>query len=117
MKVHKKSGRRIDSFIFYINENEKNKKEQLDIDSTTTDLQDILHKLVRYGVKRKKAVELIERFDPNYLEANLYYVMSEINLLQANNPAGYIIKAIEENYASYENPYGSDQDIHYTKSY
>lgn len=109
-EVHKKAGRRIDSFIFYINENLKNKKEQLDIDSTTTDLQDILHKLVRYGVRRKKAVELIERYDPNYLEANLFYVISEIDISQAENPAGYIIKAIEENYAGYETLYNADQD-------
>lgn len=109
-EIYKKAGRKIDSFIFYINGNPKNKKEQLDIDSTTTDLQDILHKLVRYGVRRKKAVELIERYDPNYLEANLLYVISEIDLSQADNPAGYIIKAIEENYAEYETLYNADQD-------
>lgn len=109
-QVYKKAGRKIDSFIFYINENSKNKREHLDIDSTTTDLQDILHKLVRYGVRRKKAVELIETFDPNYLEANLYYVISQIDLAHADNPAGYVIKAIEENYAEYESIHSSEQD-------
>ncbi|MFE8701126.1 replication initiation protein [Cytobacillus sp. FJAT-54145] len=109
-EVYKKKGRKIDSFIFYINENPKFKKPQIDIDTTTTDLQDILHKLVRYGVRQKKAIDLIETFDYHYLDANIRYVLQDVATDDVQNLAGYLIKAIEENYANHTVVRSTEQD-------
>ncbi|USK62353.1 replication initiation protein [Peribacillus asahii] len=102
--VHKKVGRKIESFIFYINENPKNKKNVLDIESVTNDVQSIIHQLVKNGVRRNQAVAFMEKYHLNYVEANLRYVLNSEGIHQIDNIAGYICKAIEEGYANYEGP-------------
>lgn len=99
--VYKKKGRNIDSFIFYIRNNPAFKNTEFDVDSVQTDIQQILNLLVRYGVRQKKAIELIEKYNYHYLDANIRYVLNN-SLNEVSNIAGYIIKAIEENFAKVE---------------
>ncbi|MCM3441408.1 replication initiation protein [Metabacillus halosaccharovorans] len=97
-KVHKKVGRSIKSFIFYIYKNPKNVKTTLINEAITYDIQSILNLLITKGIRRDKAVELIKKYPPKYIEENLRYVirMEEKGL---ENLPGYIVSAIENNYA------------------
>ncbi|MGE8081368.1 replication initiation protein [Peribacillus loiseleuriae] len=97
--VHKKAGRRIDSFIIYINENDKNKN--YNIDTVANDIQSIFYQLIRNGIRREKAVSIINEYHIEYLEANLLYVL---NLGTVDNMAGYLVKAISEGFADYNGP-------------
>ncbi|WP_342671012.1 replication initiation protein [Peribacillus loiseleuriae] len=97
--VHKKAGRRIDSFIFYINQNDKNKN--YNIDSVANDIQSIFYQLIRNGIRREKAMSIINEYHIEYLEANLRYVL---NLGTVDNLAGYLVKAISEGFADYNGP-------------
>ncbi|MDX8367208.1 replication initiation protein [Cytobacillus sp. IB215665] len=102
-EVHKKIGRTIDSFIFYIYKNTNNIETNLSEEAIDYDIQLMLSRLVSNGVRREKAVEIIKKYHPKYIEDNLRYVMRMDNKA-LGNVAGYIVKAIENNYAdvSYE---------------
>ncbi len=97
--VHKKAGRKIDSFIFYINENIKNKN--YNIDTVANDIQSIFYQLIRNGIHREKAMNIINEYHIEYLEANLRYVL---NLGEVDNVAGYLVKAISEGFADFNGP-------------
>ncbi|NRD81070.1 replication initiation protein [Bacillus sp. BRMEA1] len=68
--THKKKGRNIDSFIFYINKNDK-KSEELNIDSARHDVQSFIHLLIRHEIRRDKAIQLVEKYNFDYLDANI----------------------------------------------
>ncbi|PLR70591.1 replication initiation protein [Bacillus sp. UMB0728] len=99
-ETYKKNGRNIDQFIFYINRNNQH-NERLEIESIKQDMQSILFLLIRHGVRRDYAVALAETFTYEYLDANIRYALQQ-NLYNVKNTAGYLVKAIEENYANYE---------------
>ncbi|MFS1519394.1 replication initiation protein [Bacillus sp. SCS-151] len=102
-EVHKKIGRTIDSFIFYIYKNTNNIEMNISEEAVDYDIQLMLSRLVSKGVRREKAVAIIKKYHPKYIEDNLRYVMRMDNQV-LGNVAGYIVKAIENNYAevSYE---------------
>lgn len=99
-EVHKKVGRNIDSFIFYIHRNESNIRKYQTKDSVNFDVRNLLNRLLRYGVNRTIAASLIKEFHPRYIDENLQYALKmrqgDSNI---SNISGYIVKAIQNNYA------------------
>lgn len=106
-EVHKKVGRSIHSFVFYIYKNQKNINKTIDEESLDYDIQTILNLLITKGIRREKAVELVKNYPPKYIEENLRYVLRMEDKGLANL-AGYIVSAIENNYA--ESTYEKDLD-------
>ncbi|MFC0273585.1 replication initiation protein [Metabacillus herbersteinensis] len=102
-EIHKKVGRSIHSFIFYIYKNKSNIQSKLSEEAADYDIQSILNRLIAKGVSREKSVAIIKSYHPNYIEDNLRYVLKMEDKGLGNLP-GYIISAIELNYAesSYE---------------
>ncbi|MGG6447728.1 replication initiation protein [Pseudobacillus badius] len=96
--VHKRKGRKIESFIFYIHRNESNIDKYLTEEAVDYDVKTLLNRLIANGVKRKKAEEFIGKYHPRYIEENILYVMRSTGDSIANL-AGYIVKAVENNYA------------------
>ncbi|MFC5402328.1 replication initiation protein [Cohnella soli] len=96
--VHKKIGRSVDSFIFKISNNTKN--NQTEADSASYDAERLLHLLAEHGVHRKKASQLIKKFHPFYIEENVRQALSINGNDSIRNVAGFIVKAIEDNYAN-----------------
>lgn len=108
-EIAKKVGRNIDSFIFYIYPNTANLHDNTD-ESTEHDIQMLVSLLIRNGVHNKKAVEIVRTYHPKYVEENIRYVLLLHQGASMRNLAGYIVKAIKDNYAdssferdSYEN--------------
>lgn len=103
--VYKRRGRAIESFIFRIEENRKN--ALLEKEAISHDAEKLLTMLAKYGIHRKKALQLATRYHPFYIEDNVRYVLGTVPEKSIRNLSGYIIKAIENNYAgsSYDKPY------------
>jgi|GEM_PF-2957386 plasmid replication initiation protein len=103
--VYKRRGRAIESFIFRIEENRKN--ALLEKEAISHDAEKLLTMLAKYGIHRKKALQLATRYHPFYIEDNVRYVLGTVPEKNIRNLSGYIIKAIENNYAgsSYDKPY------------
>lgn len=95
--VYKKIGRRIDSFVFYIYKNDKNIQRNITEEAVDYDIQILLNRLIANGVRRDKATSYIKKYHPRYIEDNIRYVMKSNEAV--SNLAGYIVKAIENNYA------------------
>ncbi|MED4400271.1 replication initiation protein [Metabacillus fastidiosus] len=98
-EVHKKIGRRIDSFIFYIYKNTKNQLKQISPEAADYDIQQLLNLLITKKVRKDKAIEFVKKYHPRYIEDNLRYAM-KMDVME--NLAGYIVKAIEGNFAESE---------------
>lgn len=101
-EVHTKKGRRIESFIFYINPSQRFQDLQTDVDSTMDQVQSLVNVLIKNGVRVDAAIKLAEKYHYEYLRANIRYVVTSAS--SKRNQAGYIISAIEQNYADYEGP-------------
>jgi plasmid replication initiation protein len=101
-EVHSKKGRRIESFIFYINPSQQFQDLQTGVDSTMEQVQSLVNVLIKNGVRGDAAIKLASKYHYDYLRANIRYVMTSTSAKR--NHAGYIISAIEENYAGYEGP-------------
>lgn len=99
--VYKKIGRSIDSFIFYIESNGKNLSSQINLDAQQDDIKQVLNELIRYNVRRDKAIEILEKYNQDYIEHCLRYVSVQSKEVSHRNRAGYIIRAIEENYINW----------------
>ncbi|WP_051348746.1 replication initiation protein [Peribacillus kribbensis] len=101
-EIHKKIGRKIDSFVFYISKNDKITDKHLTEEAVDYDIQILLNRLIANGVRRDKATNFIKHYHPRYIEENIVYVMRNSSN-DVSNLAGYIVKAIENNYA--DSPY------------
>lgn len=108
-EVKSKVGKRIESFIFYISKNKKYTRPQIELDSLRADMESIIHTLIRQGIRRDAAEKVADEYDFQYLDANIRYVLS-LDTLGVKNTAGYILKAIEENYAGFDGPAMKDKD-------
>ncbi|MGG3801244.1 replication initiation protein [Metabacillus fastidiosus] len=95
-EIHKKIGRKIDSFIFYIYKNTKNQTKQISKEAADYDIQQLLNLLIMKRVRKDKAIEFVKMYHPRYIEDNLRYAMK---MDAKENLAGYIVKAIEGNFA------------------
>lgn len=109
-EVHQKIGRKIDSFIFYIHRNEKNIKKHQTKESADFELRNLYNRLMGYGINRKTASDLINKYHPQYIEENLVYALNEQGI---RNLTGYIIIAIKDNYA--ESPFEYDENSYETQ--
>lgn len=101
-EVHTKKGRRIESFIFYINPSQRFQDLQTDVDSTMDQVQSLVNVLIKNGVRVDAAIKLAGKYHYEYLRANIRYVVTSAS--SKRNQAGYIISAIEQNYADYQGP-------------
>lgn len=102
-EVYSKAGRNIESFIFYIDKNKKFKRPQIELDSLREDMESIIHTLIRQGIRRDVAEKVAHEYDYQYVDANLRYVLS-LDSLEVKNKAGYILSALEDNYAGFDGP-------------
>lgn len=98
-EIHKKIGRNIDSFIFYIYKNTKNQTKQISKEAADYDIQQLLNLLIMKKVRKDRAIEFVKMHHPRYIEDNLRYAMK---MDAKENLAGYIVKAIEGNFAESE---------------
>jgi Protein involved in initiation of plasmid replication len=103
--VYKRKGRAVESFIFRIEHNYRNMPQEKE--AASYDAEKLLTMLAKYGIHRKKAIQLATRYHPFYIEDNVRYVITTVPEKNIRNLAGYIIKAIEHNYA------GSVHDVPY----
>ncbi|MBO7745781.1 MULTISPECIES: replication initiation protein [Paenibacillus] len=102
--IHKRVGRSVESFIFRINKNTNN--QHSDQEEINYDAENLLQMLLENGIHRKKAVQLAKAYHPFYIEENIRHVRSMNAGQSIRNMAGYIVKALEENYANslYDTP-------------
>lgn len=96
-EIHKTVGRKIESFVFYIFKNNQNIDKSLSEEAVGYDVQTLFNRLIINGVRREKATAYIKTYHPRFIEDNLNYVMQSND--DVSNIAGYIVKAIENNYA------------------
>lgn len=108
--VHKKRGRSIESFIFYIKDNKKNIAKQLDVDIQRNDIESILNHLILCGVRRDAAVKAIEDYTLDYIDATLRHALSKKDAKELRSLPGYLIKALQDNYAKYEGTIKKEKD-------
>lgn len=109
-EVHKKIGRRIDSFIFYIHKNvNKNNIEEAE-ESINYDLTTLINRLLRYNVNQKTVSKWIDTYHPNYIEENLEYAL-RMKSGSVNNISAYIVKAVGDNYANSPFTYDKVNDL------
>jgi plasmid replication initiation protein len=110
--VYKRVGRRIESFIFRIHQNLKNRNSALTAEAANYDAHTVLNLLIKNGIHQKKAKLLAKQYHPAYIEENVRHAL-RINVDQdIRNKSGFIISAIENNYANstyeleqYDNPF------------
>ncbi|WP_054943601.1 replication initiation protein [Paenibacillus ihuae] len=96
--IHKRVGRSVESFIFRISKNNKNVNNEQE--SANYDAETLLQLLAENGIHRKKAVQLAKTYHPFYIEENVLHAQGMNAGQTVRNMAGYIVKAIEENYAN-----------------
>ena len=99
-ETYKKYGRKVDSLIFYIYKNEENIRKLQTREAVDFDVRNLLNRLIKYGVNRSVSADLIRKYHPRYIEENLAYALKmtqgDSNI---ENISGYIVKAIQHNYA------------------
>lgn len=102
--IYKRVGRSVESFIFRIQKNMKNQIREKEV--ANYDAERLLQLLAEHGVHRKKAVYLAQTYHPFYIEENVRHVRAMNAGNSIRNLAGYVVKAIEENYANslYDTP-------------
>lgn len=101
--VHKRLGRSVDSFIFRIGKNENIHTEE----EANYDAERLLNLLVSNGVHRHKALQLAKKYHPFYIEENVRQAIHmDASGQTIRNLAGFIVKALEDNYANsiYDTP-------------
>lgn len=107
--IHKRVGRSVESFIFRISKNVKNQSNEQEV--ANYDAETLLQLLAEHGVHRKKAVQLAKMYHPFYIEENVRHVRTMNAGQSIRNLAGYIVKAIEENYANSQYDYPIDDPL------
>lgn len=72
-------------------------------DNGDEDTPEIVTTLVERGVAKGKAMALAQRFSTDYIKANLEYVRGRATNEEVKNEAGFLVAAIEKNYAKHAN--------------
>lgn len=103
-----KSGKKVKQILFKISE-KKVKMVPKKIEKTEKDIfiaeegQDIFHtlanRMISYGIKKDRAVGLIEEHGEEYIVENLLIVDKNLKNGKISNVGGYMIDAIEKDYA------------------
>ncbi|MEK4487940.1 replication initiation protein [Psychrobacillus sp. FSL H8-0484] len=95
--VEIKKGRSVDKIEFHIYRNgPKEPIKNLIIDAVLEEQ----NRLSEFGLKPKVMSEIIDKYSKEQIELNIAYTKDKMHLGEVKNPAAYVIKAIEDNYAS-----------------
>ncbi|MFC7561580.1 replication initiation protein [Paenibacillus farraposensis] len=93
-----KNGTKVVKIIFHISPNAKTDPAGIN-DTDFIDHEDTIQLLARFEVKKKVATVLIKKYGEQQIRENIKYVYEKKRNAEVSNMAGYIVKAIEENYA------------------
>ncbi|MDN4067685.1 replication initiation protein [Paenibacillus vini] len=104
-----KSGAKVVGIIFNIFPNHKNEREVLN-DSDYIDQEETLDLLARFEINKKTARELVKKYGEQHIRDNIKYVYDKKRNIEVSNMAGYIIRAIEENYADIKRVYDPEDE-------
>ncbi|MFB5268176.1 replication initiation protein [Paenibacillus enshidis] len=112
-----KSGARVVGIIFHIFSNPKHTIEGLN-DKEFIAHEDTTELLARFEVSKKVAKEMIEKYGEKRIRDNIEYVYTKKRNMEVSNMAGYIIRAVEDNYANSSSVYETeDEDDRETSIY
>ncbi len=109
-----KTGRKVTSVKFYIKSNKAKSinypivndeiaitlDDELKTDKSSTrhDLE-LLEQLLEYGISFKQAKKILQDYSAEQIQSNINYAMADHAREKKNNFVGFLVKAIEENYA------------------
>lgn len=107
-----KTGRKVTSLKFYINSNKYKKKNEEDykdeiaitIDDYSNPIEDninydLLEPLVDKGIAFKQAKSILLKYTREQIKRNIDYAIKDHSRANKSNLAGFLVKAIEEDYA------------------
>ncbi|MEK5183452.1 MULTISPECIES: replication initiation protein [unclassified Paenibacillus] len=105
-----KQGNRVVSIVCQI---KNNGRKKIITDGSTSPLLDEgpFELLMRIGVRREIATELINTYGEDRVKANIQYVYEKKKDVDVENISGYIIKAIRDNYVSSSSDYNEEDDL------
>jgi plasmid replication initiation protein len=104
----KKVGKKIVSYMFEIERNTENIRKNMTPDAADLDVRSLLKELMKYGISRKVASDFVKDYHPKYVEANLIYALKQRDMGKVDSLSGFIVTAIEENYAKSNYTYAED---------
>lgn len=99
-----KNGTRVVSLIFHIFKNENEPREPVN-DDEYINSEPVADLLLRFEIKKRAATDLLKKYGEERIRENIKYVFTRSRNQEVSNLSGYIIKAIEDNYASTEHQY------------
>lgn len=99
--------RKVHSIIFKIMPNKANEEVKRAFQSSKS-LQGVMNLLQKNNIKEKTIIDILsKKYDEQYLHENIVYALEKIEQAKNNgrtieNPEGYIISAINKDYAGYK---------------
>lgn len=107
----KKVGTRVVSITFHIFKNHKmTEREVLNDGDSVILTEPIMDLLARFEVKKKTALELVSQYGEEHVRENIKYVYEKKQNQEVSSIAGYIVKAIEGNYADSKQQYSNEEE-------
>jgi len=104
-----KNGTKVVGIIFNILPNHRGVREGLN-DAEYIDKEDTIELLSRFEINKKTAKELVKSFGESHIRENIKYVFDKKRNIDVSNISGYIIRAIEDNYADTKRIYDPEDD-------
>lgn len=104
-----KNGTKVVKIIFHVTSNAKIGPEGVN-DTEFIDHEDTIQLLARFEVAKKVANSLIKTYGEEQIRSNIKYVYEKKRNAEVSNMAGYIVKAIEENYADTQRIYEPEDE-------
>jgi plasmid replication initiation protein len=95
-----KEGRKVVGIAFFIKKNRKILQEVLENESPNSTPAELL---IRFGIRPDKAREMVKLYSEDQIRSNIRYILDNKQHEDIDNISGYIIAAIEGDYASVEN--------------
>lgn len=99
-----KKGAKVVGIVFHIFPNPRGGREGLN-DAEYIAQEDLIALLARFEINKKTAKELIHKYGEVLIRENVQYVYDKKRNMDVSNLAGYIIRAIEDNYADSKREY------------
>lgn len=100
-----KTGRKVTSIKFYIKSNKASDMKAIEEISATSvedaEKDDLIEKLLSYKIAYKQVKKLVEGYSQERIQRNIEYALKEKST--KNNFAGFVVKAIEDDYAANNN--------------
>jgi plasmid replication initiation protein len=104
-----KNGAKVIGIVFHIYPNHKGVREGLN-DAEYIDNENLIELLSRFEINSKTAKELVKKYGEQKIRENIKYVYEKKRNLDVSNMSGYIIRAIEDNYADTKKVYEPDDE-------